>query len=473
MAPQLIVTFLYGEFHAHVVTDRSVTAEWIPGAKDRSHGWHEGAFRYYLERAIEETGFSGEEVSLVVEDPDLEHMQVSLPPVKKKSRLVLLLENEVTRHVGDESSAWSYTPLAAAPDKEEPAKPRSGQEHYLLHLWPTHKLNRYLDDFQYVGLAPRLVVPYSPLLLDKLQELNRRNRPAALLKRYGYGAILLLHDRDKPSVLLRHLTGGLGKDAGKIVQEIRRSLLYANQNMALQPAVLWLDGKDLLLAAQSNLELTVKEAEEWNPAQDIVLPVARLGVFSSANLLPWSIREQHRWQLIHKVTNYITGCAVALAIAATGVSQWLVMQTGAERETLSQHIQLQSEESQNLEKELNRLEQRRAMIEFASGDKQPIIEWFLQDLARSAPQELMITELSVTRQDNTQAELLMKAELNASDLRGLDKSLLDFGQSLQGEPWFVRLPNGWANTWRQNYMSGAMANGSHKVPLAIQGTLPW
>ena len=155
--------------------------------------------------------------------------------------------------------AWSHTELSV--DKESPGD--SDRRHYLLHVWPRYKLNRYLDDLDYMGLAPRLILPLTSLLLSRMERINQRKRPAALLQRFGYGAILLIQDVALPQVLLRHLTGGLGRGAGRIVQEIRRSILYANQNLALQPVVLWLDDKNLFLDAQAGLEIAVKEAEPW------------------------------------------------------------------------------------------------------------------------------------------------------------------------------------------------------------------
>lgn len=468
MSSQLIITFLYGEFYAHVVTERAIISEWTPGAKDRSHGWHEGAFRFYLERAMEETRYSGQDVSLVVEDPDLEHLQVDLPPVKNKSRLIQLLEQEVNRQAGEEPMAWSYTALAAG----EKGEHESG-DHYFLHMWPRHKLNRYLDDFQHMRLSPRLIVPFSSLLLNRLAKLNQRNRPAALLQRFGYGATLLLQDSSQPKVLLRHLTGGLGRGSTRIVQEIRRSILYANQNMALQPVVLWLDDKDLFLEAQGGLDIAVKEAEPLDIPSEFALPAARLAVSSSFNLVPISIRDQRRARVIRGLVNYSTGVVFTAAITMVGLSQWSMFETRSDIEQIERHIRLQEDDIARLEKEVLRLQDRQNMIRFATGEKQPIIVWFLGDLARSAPEQLVITEISLKKDDDAYGNLLMVAELNASDISGLDKSLLEFGRSLQQEPWFLRLPDNWADTWRENYMSGAMADGSHKVPLEIEGTLPW
>ena len=117
MARELVISFLYGEFTAAMVDGARVIERWSPSASDRAHGFHEAAFRYFLESAVEHFDCAGEEAVLVVGDVEMEHHQVSLPPVNKQQRQQLFRRSLVARfdsiqdlcHVGHEHQNTTHS----------------------------------------------------------------------------------------------------------------------------------------------------------------------------------------------------------------------------------------------------------------------------------------------------------------------------------------------------------------------------
>ncbi len=155
MARELVISFLYGEFTAAMVDGARVIERWSPSASDRAHGFHEAAFRYFLESAVEHFDCAGEEAVLVVGDVEMEHHQVSLPPVNKQQRQQLL-KIESAKLAEGRSLTWSHLRIGTSPVSSGAEK---GFDLYLLHCWPQIKLNGYLADFAHAGVTPRLIIP--------------------------------------------------------------------------------------------------------------------------------------------------------------------------------------------------------------------------------------------------------------------------------------------------------------------------
>ncbi|MEC9341812.1 MAG: hypothetical protein VX663_10055, partial [Pseudomonadota bacterium] len=380
MAAHLAVSFLYGNFNAIVHDGRQVVASWTPGAGDRSHGWHEGAFRFYLERALEETGYEGDSVSLVVADVDMEHVHLSVPPVKPKLRLQLI-GREVERRMDGGRMVWchrylgSHRARAVRPADEE-GTALQGSEHYLVHLWPQQKLRQYLQDMRAVDLTPRLILPVASLMLQWAEEQNGPDDVVCLVNHTPNGTTMLVRNPKGPEVLLRHLTPGAGTGRSRLVEEIQRSLLYARQNLGIVARQVLVGGEDLLddVAARLIAEASVQAAPEWNDASYPAVRVANLPAASTESLVPASIRHERRNRIINRVGNYAVAALGVAALVTVATVEWYLRHSEQGAEASVSRYELRVAEQRRLEAEIESLEQRQRFLT-AVVHRPPLATW--------------------------------------------------------------------------------------------------
>ena len=479
MAAHLAVSFLYGNFNAIVHDGRQVVASWTPGAGDRSHGWHEGAFRFYLERALEETGYEGDTVSLVVADVDMEHIHLSVPPVKPKLRLQLI-GKEVERRVEGSRQVWCHRYLGAY--RTRPTRPAEeeetglhGSEHYLVHLWPQNKLRQYLQDMRAVGLTPRLILPIASLMLQWADEESGLDDIVCLVNHTPNGTTMLVRNRQGPEVLLRHLTPGGGTGRTRLVEEIQRSVLYARQNLGIAAREVHVGGGDMVadVAARLQGDANVVPAARWEDVTFPAVRVATLPAGSTESLVPASIRHERRNRIINRVGNYAVATLGVAALVTVAAVEWYLRRTEQGAQATESRYELRVAEQQRLETEIQNLEGRQQFLEWALHHRQPVMTWFVHDLGRLTPPPVRLTEVSVGPPLDGLAPLRIKASLTVSDLESAERSLQVLGTGLSTAPWFADLPDDWMRLWRQQYLRGEINPQGQALDLEIAGDLPW
>lgn len=474
MARELVISFLYGEFNAALVDGASVIERWSPTASDRAHGFHEAAFRFYLEAVVDHFDYAGQEAVLVVADVEMEHHQVALPPVKGKQRQQLL-DVESKKLAEGRPLAFSYMRIGSVAARRSGSAansgPAKGVDQFLLHCWPQAKLTGYLADFAHVGVVPRLIIPDVALFHAWAADAGLDANSYSLVNSGANGTTVMLADRTAMRVFVRRLSPAIGHSPERLPGEIRRSLQYASQDIGLRPELLVTNDQQLAIDLQAQLDRNITIEIETSWAEQPVLAPYCSG-FSrrdTQSYVPDAIRYAKYNRIINRVVKAgIVVIALASGITA-GVVEWQRGDQHATLEELEARHQLREQELQLLQREIDGIRGEQAFAVGAGADKQKLSYWIVRDLGAELPSTIRLTHLQLNYGDGPTVELSLKATLIAGNVQRLDNDMRVFGEKLAAEPWLVKWPDDWARLWRNQYINGRRGQ---QLNIELNGELP-
>ena len=474
MPRELVVSFLYGEFNAALVEGASVVERWTPSASDRGHGFHEAAFRFFLESAIEYFDYTGKEAVLVVADVEMEHHHITLPPVKGRQRQQLL-EVEFNRHAEGRPLAWSYLYVGpgsvSSPSAISAEQGPVGSDHYVLNCWPKSKLSSYLADFAHVGLLPRLIIPDIALFhLWRLREAEGLGS-FALINTSENGTTVLLGDTFQMKVFVRRLSPAIGHNRDRLPSEIRRSLQYASQDIALRPELLITNDQDLAIELQPKLDrsISIEIEKSWVDPPILSEYCSAISRRDSQSFVPDEIRYAGFNQLVNRVVKGgIAMVAVASVVSAVSI-ELMVRSDGPSLSALAARYELRLQEQQSLKNEIDELRQQQGFTNDVLLPKQNLVYWLIRDIGAQLPEQLRLSSLEYDVIDDSMARLSFEAVLTSDNVGQLDENMQKFGRTLEAQPWLIEWPGDWKKDWRSEYLGGRRGQ---QVKLEVSGVLP-
>ncbi len=466
MARELVISFLYGEFTAAMVDGARVIERWSPSASDRAHGFHEAAFRYFLESAVEHFDCAGEEAVLVVGDVEMEHHQVSLPPVNKQQRQQLL-KIESARLAEGRSLTWSHLRIGTSPVSSGAEK---GFDLYLLHCWPQIKLNGYLADFAHAGVTPRLIIPDVTLFHTWAMEAGLESGSFALVNTTANGTTVMLMDPATLKLFVRRLSPAIGHSRERLPGEIRRSLQYASQDIGLRPSTLVTNDQQLAIDLQAQLDrrITIEIETSWAEQPVLASYIAGFSRRDAQSFVPDEIRYAKYNRVINRVVK--TGIAlVAISSVITwALVEWSLRDEQASLQELASRYELREREQRSLLEEIDKLRGEQVFAEGARIDKQMLTYWLIRDLGSVLPPRVRLSAVRFSYEDST-IDVELDAKVVADNVQQLDDQMRAFGETLAAEPWLVRWPDGWREQWRNQYINGRRGQ---QLDLEITAEIP-
>ncbi|HAC35274.1 MAG TPA: hypothetical protein DCF45_12225 [Gammaproteobacteria bacterium] len=468
MAKELVISFLYGEFNAALVDGAQVLENWSPSSSDRSHGYHEAAFRFFLESALEHFNYRGKgrEVSLIVADVEMEHHPVRLPPVKRR-QLKNLLAVETNKLADGRAFVWSHLYLGTFAGGAAAA----GSEHYLLHGWPASKLKRYLADFEHLGVSPRIVVPDVALLTAWLESAELNEEAVALVSESDNGTTLVLADLSRQQIFIRRLSPAIGHNKERLPGEIRRSLQYASQDIGLRPSLVITNDQQLAVDLQPQLDrgISLEIEQSWVSKPILAGYTSMLGRRDSQSLVPDEIRYARLNRLVNGVVKTGLTLVATSSVIAFLVIEWRVSSESVSLDEAESRYELRVQEQKRLLAEIQKLDSEQRFSESALYSNQPLIFWALRGLGDLLPDDLALSRLRLHATDSSGVQMKLNATTFADNLQKLDEQMHQFGNQLSTSPWMIKWPADWSDQWRKQYMSGRRGQ---QLNLELVGELP-
>ncbi len=469
MSKELVISFLYGEFNAALVDGSQVLESWSPSSSDRSHGYHEAAFRFFLESALDHFAYRGRgrEVSFIVADVEIEHHSVRLPPVKRR-QLKSLLEIETNKLADGRAFAWSHFKMGTSSGRGATAV---GSEHYLLHGWPISKLKHYLADFERLGVSPRIVVPDVALLIAWLESAGLNEQAVALVSESDNGTTLVVADLSKRQVFIRRLSPAIGHNKERLPGEIRRSLQYASQDIGLRPSLVITNDQQLAIDLQPQLDrdITLEIEQSWISKPILAGYTSLIGRRDTQSLVPDEIRNARLNSLVNAVVKTGLALAATASVVAFLVIEWRVSSESVSLEEAESRYELRLQEQTSLLAEIQNLDSEQRLSESALYSNQPLIFWVLRGLGDLLPDDLALSRLRLRSVDSSVVQMNLNATTFADNLQKLDEQMHKFGNQLSTSPWMVKWPADWSDQWRKQYMSGRRGQ---QLNLELAGELP-
>ena len=384
----LSVSWFNGQFKAAAVHHGKVAGTWErPSSGTDAPADFEGCIR----QAVQETGYHGQTVSLVMAHPRLVQHMLDVPSVKWA-----VLNKVIQRQAAQQKffpGEAAYASQMLAPVKNSPR--------VLLHLLPRLILSQFMLACRRNDLHLVSVLPASVTLQRQLLALSpQRNDVVLLAAETGGSTTLVICDGDGRLLLARTLQGTWNEDAAKLALDLNRTIQFVNQQLALNVnRGLYLFGTGAAEQApviQRHLQLPVAvspvayEPFYWATESLKVRPEA------APNFQSPELQKAPQRRVFARVVAVAATVLLAACIALTAYS---IVQSRREQATLASyqqqmaHLEGRQKELDQLDTELKRKQQAIQIVLDERPPPKPA--WLLAYLGQVVPADLVVTNFSV------------------------------------------------------------------------------
>jgi hypothetical protein len=373
-------------------------------------------FGELLRKVVAATGYGGGTVSLVLAHPRLAHQLIEVPPAKGPA-LHKLLERAAQQRSGSlftTRAAWSA----------QPAESVKGTPRYLLNLFPQPLLDELVSGAREAGLFLTAVLPPTAVLHNQLLELPSKDSEVVMLAADTGGTTTVLVGHSDGRVLLARALPGNWNDAlPALALDLRRTMLFVNQQHSVDVQALFLFGPNAAeraaeLQAQVGLPTRMSPTaatEDYWATEALRLQASAAQNFISREDQMAPQRRRRAWVLGSITTLAVLTCLASafqfyrLRRIEVQDLAGLLDQTGK--------LQARHRELQELHAGIA---QRRDLVALVAGGRAPAVPaWTLGYLSDAVPRELVLTDFSVRREaDAWRLKLVGPAQPGGTNDRG-------------------------------------------------------
>lgn len=387
----LSVSWLNGQFKALAVHRGAVDGTWErPGEMEGS-----GNFESLVREAVEETGYRGHTVSLLLGHPRLAQQMTDVPPVQGFALTKLVQRQAQQQKMFDGEAAWAYQEAVSG----------KGSQRVILHLFPKLLLNQLVQGAEKSDLDLVSAMPATAVVHGQLTQLPLEKEEIALLAAETGGSTTVVVGRSDGQVLLaRTLTGNWNNGLARLAVDLNRTILFVNQQYGVAVSNVWLFGpgaKEQLQAMQGQMPVPVKLSPvEHHPlywaTEAVKLPAAFCPNFIS--------REQQKAPQRRLLAKMAAAIAAVVVLVSLLVSAYLLVEARHERLLISE-LEAKAAELQVKHKELQQtqieLARKQDVVKLVIDNRPPPIPgWFLGYLSEAVPPDLVVTNLHVKREED-------------------------------------------------------------------------
>lgn len=278
--------------------------------------WDSGLAVFSLEnvadgvrQAIEETGFKGREVMMVVASPRLTSQRVEAPPVKGNTFRRLLKRKVQHLSPFKEEAVWGYVE----------SNIRNQSRGAIVQMLPETVFESLLAACERHGLIlTRLFTPVDALTEQLGERAETKKAPALLAAEAGGAVNLVAGDANGKVVFARSFQGRLGGDAGgspavtssaeRIAQELQRSLSYCETQLDQKiEEIVWLGNPDTAAAIGSRVQVPVTPWVFDSLGATWIEETSVIPATSSQNLVPVEVQARRKSQTLVRWTAAAVG----------------------------------------------------------------------------------------------------------------------------------------------------------------------
>lgn len=229
------ISWLNGHFHAIALDGGKVSGSWLCPTRVND----DSGFRQALAEAVQQTGFAGREVRLVLDHRNLLFHVQETPPAADKLVDQVLERSIDQNHFFNEKPAWARADLPAA----------KGRRRFLLALIPDSIVRALVEGVAAQGLELTAVVPLAGLLEQHLRALGVPPDEMVLLVADVGGAFQLLLGKGNGTALFaRTVLASASHADERAVEEISRTLHFAQQQFGTAVKQLFIFGGEAFTA---------------------------------------------------------------------------------------------------------------------------------------------------------------------------------------------------------------------------------
>lgn len=430
----LSVSWLGKTFRAVALHRGQVQARWE--APEPVEGTHH--FADLLQRAVAATGYAGESVSLVLSHPRLAHQLVEVPPARGQelSRLLDRAAQQQSGPLFTTKAAWSA----------QPAESVKGTPRFLLNLFPKPLLDELLVGARKANLFLTAVLPPTAVLHNQLQELPAQENDVVMLAADTGGTTTVLVGHSDGRVLLARALPGNWNDAlPALALDLRRTMLFVNQQHSVDVQALFLFGPNAAERA-ADLQAQVGLPTRPSPAEIGTDYWATEALRVHAALAQNFISREQQMAPQRRKFAWVVGAATGLAaLACLAVAAQLHRMRSAELKNVaglrSQATQLEVRHRELQEAQAEVARHRDLISLVATNRPPPVAALALGYLSEAVPAELVVTNFLVRQEERGwQFRLAGRAQPGATNaLARVDEAVAALTNRLVAGPLRLRL----------------------------------
>ncbi len=426
-------------------------------------------FPELLHKAVEATGYHGSTVTLVLAHQHLVHLLIEVPPVKRNLLARVVNRQAQQQRLFPGEAVWSIEP-AETPPKSPPQ--------FLLNLFPKLLLEDLVRGCAKLGLYLTAVIPVPAVLRSQLFEIPMPESQAVMVAACTGDATTVLVGRSDGRVILSRVLSGNWQDSlPRLLVDLKRTMLFVNQQDGVNVESLWLFGPDA--------------AEKTGAIQD------QLGIPTRVSPTPWSedywaiecvrLEDAHSQNFIspeqrkapqRRVLATVLAVTTVAVFLISALVSWKLLAMAREEVRAVQRLEQEAARLQTRHQELQLLHadiaRRRQIVELvADGRPAPVPAWVMGYLGEALPADLVVTNLSVQR-DGAQ----WRVEISGRPQPGREgtntgpqlAAYAEFTNRLVSGPFHLRLqpPDGPAGAETTTAGAGAATNAG---PMSIASWL--
>lgn len=353
-------------------------------------------FGELLTRAVQQTGFQGSSIHLVLGHPKLTHQLVDTPDAKGPALKALVQRQVEKLKLFDELATWTF-------EKAEPTKTSASA---LVHLLPRAILYRLVGSAEQAGFHLISVIPPTAVLHAQFARLPLDGNKVGLIVAETEGGItIVVARRDGPLLLARSLDASRARGPSALVVDINRTLLFVSQRYGVDVTGVWLFGPSLVEQIKEfrpQLHVPVEPSPDTHSNDYWALESLRVPADYSPNLVSArQIRAPQRRALL-KLTTVLAASAV---LAMLAVAAWCHFRAATEKGLLDRLLidaaRLQSQHQSFQQAYLEIASRERFVQSVLDQRPGPVPIWLAAYLGEVTPPNLLITNLHVLRESNT------------------------------------------------------------------------
>ncbi len=385
------IAWINGEFSAVATNRNSKSGSWInPEAVNDT-----SAFGTALRMAAAQSGFTGNQVSLVLAHPRLTHRFIEVPQ-QKSAQSQKALERQV-----DQGKAFQG-PARWVTQETLPTKTSGGA---IVHVAPVELVHELVTAAERAGFVLSCIIPVTEAIRGLVKATGSGKDDTVLIATaLPTSTQLVLADGKGTPLLVRSVSESWQKDPGRVVLDLNRTQQFVQQQFERRVSAVWLHGPDAVaksLEMAPQLQIPVRTFPQEHDPLFFASAAAQAAGGNELNLVS---REQTQAPQRRVMVKFSLILATILLLAAGGVAGYVqVMQ----RQSKAMLARLKKDEETlkarfaALQASHDKLARHETFLKVIGDNRQsPAHIWFLGYLSESLPMELLVTNVTARVQTN-------------------------------------------------------------------------
>jgi hypothetical protein len=353
------------------------------------------SFGTVAKEAVEKIGYTGQQVALVLAHPRLNDQIMEVPPVKGWTLDRFLQRRAQRLKTFDGEAVWS----------QQPAMATKNSEAVLLHLFPKELLDQLARGCKEANLQLVRVLPATAVLSNQLKQLPLEKDEVTLLAaETGPTTTVVIGRKDGRVCLGRVLHTSWNLQPDRVAVDLTRTIGFAEQQTGATVTSAWMFGPGAparLPEMQALLKLPARsspvECQPFYWAEQ----AAKHSAKGDGDLVSLEAREAPQRRKFLRVTGVVLLILFLASLGIAGYFEWLRRNDLKTIEKLDADlVRIREVKTDWQQRHADRV-WKSGLIRIVSDEKPaPLAGWFLGYLSEAAPEDLLLTDLRVTRTNN-------------------------------------------------------------------------